>query len=240
MVTSNVQAAGGCGSRRCKNYEEYDGVLQYCNIAYIGKIDEIRNGKSRALRIRRGIATATWLHSARGRPLLKQNRARIIMPGSARGTAVAGCVAAAVVAVATAASPSRAGASDPVPCTAEETCYNTTEWRCVEAPPGVAGAACTLDYGFNTTSTCACSDQGTYATCVNGTYPAPSPGAAAQLLVIGDSISMGYFGTLQHNLRCEAFAFFLFPAALLRCHHLAKAPLPVCLDSLGGLIPLRA
>jgi hypothetical protein len=112
--------------------------------------------------------------------------------------AVAGC---AVVVVAAAAA--AAGVSDPVPCTAEETCYNTTDWRCVEAPPGVAGAACTLDYGFNTTGTCVCSDQGPFATCVNGTYPAPSPGAAAQLLVIGDSISMGYFGTLQQNLRCE-------------------------------------
>lgn len=43
------------------------------------------------------------------------------------------------------------GPATPVPCTAEETCFNTTEWRCVEAPQGVEGAECMLDYGYNTT-----------------------------------------------------------------------------------------
>ena len=100
---------------------------------------------------------------------------------------------------------------DYVPCTAEETCYNTSAWRCVEAPAGVAGAACTLDYGYNTTSTCVCSSEGTHATCVNGTYPPPTGrhahgrnggngDAVKQLLVIGDSVSLGYFGTVQTTL----------------------------------------
>ncbi len=89
----------------------------------------------------------------------------------------------------------------PTPCTAEEVCYNTSAWRCVPAPQGVAGAPCTLDYQYNATGTCVCSSEGPYATCVNGSYAAPTPGAK-QVLVIGDSISMGYFGTLQTNLRC--------------------------------------
>ena len=42
-------------------------------------------------------------------------------------------------------------AAEAVPCTAEESCFNTTQWRCVEAPEGVEGAACMLDYGYNTT-----------------------------------------------------------------------------------------
>lgn len=83
-------------------------------------------------------------------------------------------------------------------CTSEDECYMTKNWRCVEAPAG-QGSPCTLDYGYNTTGTCACSDAGSHAVCVPGVYPSATKGRK-QYLVIGDSVSMGYFSALKANL----------------------------------------
>ena len=81
----------------------------------------------------------------------------------------------------------------PAPCTADEDCLSTN-LRCLPSP---SGAPCTLDYAFNETGTCACQPQG----CDTFTYaPPPTPGKR-QWLVIGDSISMGYFGPLSSALK---------------------------------------
>lgn len=96
----------------------------------------------------------------------------------------------------------------PVGCTSEDTCYNTKAWRCVPAPAGVVGAKCTLDYAFNETGQCVCSSEGPHATCAAGQYP-PATAGKKQLLVIGDSVSEGYFPSLSANLsastKWEAF-----------------------------------
>ena len=49
---------------------------------------------------------------------------------------------------------------------------------------------------YNTTGTCACSDAGSHAVCVPGVYPSATKGRK-QYLVIGDSVSMGYFSALK-------------------------------------------
>merc|ERR1712194_188102 len=74
-------------------------------------------------------------------------------------------------------------------CTSEEQCYLTPNWRCIESK---VGTPCVLDAGYNLTGHCECGIQ----PCVKLSAPAPSPGAK-QYLVIGDSVSEGFFGTLQ-------------------------------------------
>ena len=82
-----------------------------------------------------------------------------------------------------------------VGCTAEEDCLAIPETpRCLSAAAG-AGAPCTLDYAFNETGFCACGAQ----ECVPLTTASRSP-QLKQLLVIGDSISLGYFNALSANL----------------------------------------
>lgn len=85
-----------------------------------------------------------------------------------------------------------------VGCTADEQCYLTSEWRCVEDRwPLVPAEAspCVLDRGYNLTGYCSCGQQ----RCSNLTAPSPSPNKK-QYLVIGDSVSNGYFKTLKDTL----------------------------------------
>lgn len=56
-----------------------------------------------------------------------------------------------------------------------------------------------LDYQFNETGFCACGDTGKEGACVPGVYPSADKGKI-QYLVIGDSVSMGLFKTLEANL----------------------------------------
>jgi len=89
--------------------------------------------------------------------------------------------------------PNAAGApTAPAPCTADEDCLSTN-LRCLPSP---GGAPCTLDYAFNETGTCACLPQG----CDTFTYASATPGKK-QWLVVGDSISMGYYGPLSAALK---------------------------------------
>ena len=95
------------------------------------------------------------------------------------------------------AAPSALGAV--TPCDNDGDCYQTTEWRCLPTTaPG--GRPCTLDYAFNETGFCACNNTGPEGVCVPGSYPAAAPGKV-QYLVVGDSISMGYFPTLKTKLQ---------------------------------------
>eukprot|EP01079_Euglenida_sp_SAG-EU17-18_P007978 gene7978-1424_t len=66
--------------------------------------------------------------------------------------------------------------------------------------PVVHSWAKCLPCRYNTTGTCICSDSGVHATCVQGKYPAPTSPAHKQYLVIGDSISLGYFASLKANI----------------------------------------
>ena len=68
-------------------------------------------------------------------------------------------------------------------CTADEDCL-AASLRCLPDPSGMP---CVLDYAYNATGTCACQQQW----CINSTYSPAQPGLR-QLLVIGDSISLGY------------------------------------------------
>jgi len=80
-------------------------------------------------------------------------------------------------------------------CTAEEDCLALPATpRCLQAAAG-AGAACTLDYAFNETGFCACGSQECAALTA-----APAHPERRQLLVVGDSISLGYLGALTANL----------------------------------------
>ena len=85
-----------------------------------------------------------------------------------------------------------------VPCTSDDDCYLSKEWRCL--PSSAPGAApCTLDYQFNETGSCACNATGKEGVCTPLTPPPAVPGKR-QYLVIGDSVSMGYFSQLKLNL----------------------------------------
>lgn len=76
-------------------------------------------------------------------------------------------------------------------CTAEQDCLGTSTPRCLPTP---GGAPCTLDYAYNSTGYCACGTQECVAlTGSNST-------ALKQLLVIGDSISLGYLAPLSAAL----------------------------------------
>lgn len=80
-------------------------------------------------------------------------------------------------------------------CTAEEDCLALPATpRCLPAAAG-SGVACTLDYAFNETGFCACGAQ----QCTALTAPPAHP-ERKQLLVVGDSISLGYLASLTSNL----------------------------------------
>jgi len=83
-----------------------------------------------------------------------------------------------------------------VPCDNDGDCYTTADWRCLPTTQAAGGRACTLDYAFNETGFCACSATGAEGVCVLGKYAAPTAGKK-QYLVIGDSVSEGYFPTLK-------------------------------------------
>lgn len=80
-----------------------------------------------------------------------------------------------------------------VGCTADEDCFSGTNWRCIDGQS--VGSPCTLDRGYNTTSKCICGVQD----CVPLPVTKPTAGFR-QYLVIGDSVSMGYFHSLAANL----------------------------------------
>lgn len=86
------------------------------------------------------------------------------------------------------------GANSLTGCTAEQQCLGTATPRCLPNPGGVP---CTLDYGFNTTGLCACGTESCVALTEENTT------SLRQLLVIGDSISLGYIGSLQKALAGE-------------------------------------
>merc|ERR1712086_17197 len=75
-------------------------------------------------------------------------------------------------------------------------------WRCVVQTNNVSNALpCTVDAGFNKTGLCACGTQ----PCIIGNYSEPT--GIPQYLVIGDSVSMGYFPYLHANLSSTLEAF---------------------------------
>lgn len=84
------------------------------------------------------------------------------------------------------------------PCDNDGDCYQTAEWRCLPTTKAL-GKPCVLDYYFNRTGFCACNNTGPEGACVPGVYPAAEQGKT-QYLVVGDSISMGYFPTLKTTL----------------------------------------
>ena len=96
-------------------------------------------------------------------------------------------VALCVVAVAAAQAPPRT-------CVAEDDCVDEpSAFRCLQTTAAL-GAPCTLDYKFNETGFCACQAQA----CVPLSVPRRT--ALRQLLVIGDSISLGYASALAARL----------------------------------------
>jgi hypothetical protein len=79
-------------------------------------------------------------------------------------------------------------------CTAEDACLNSTiAFRCLPTTSG-HGAPCVLDYKYNETGFCACQAQA----CVPLTSPPKTTNK--QLLVVGDSISLGYLPYLTSSL----------------------------------------
>ena len=103
---------------------------------------------------------------------------------------LAGCAARALVFAAAA-----AAAAAWVGCTAEEDCIGLPATpRCLPVAAG-SGVACTLDYAFNESGYCACGAQ----ECVPLAAPPAHP-ERKQLLVVGDSISLGYLAQLTANL----------------------------------------
>lgn len=83
-------------------------------------------------------------------------------------------------------------------CTQDSDCLHRPDglWRCLQVPPpGTEGSACTLDYAYNDTGICACAAQD----CTTASYTPPVKDAH-QLLVLGDSISIGYLTPLTRNL----------------------------------------
>ena len=130
------------------------------------------------------------------------------------------------------------GISTGEPCTSDQQCMNGTDWRCVEAPAGIKGAPCTLDYGYNTTGECVCSSEGSHAVCVGGSYAEPTAGAK-QYLVIGDSVSMGYFGTLKNNLTSVGIAIFVLVYCMSSCLCSLWLSFSVWLPSLWSVVAVR-
>jgi len=77
-------------------------------------------------------------------------------------------------------------------CSSDSDCLNNTAaFRCLQAPKGGGGSPCTLDYKYNETGLCACAAQA----CAPASASAADP-SKKQYLVVGDSISQGYFGAL--------------------------------------------
>ena len=86
------------------------------------------------------------------------------------------------------------GAAAAVGCTADDDCLARTDgnWRCLEEKSHTVGASpCSLDYKYNQSGYCGCQTQD--CTVLNTTKTSRKK----QLLVVGDSISNGYFGPLQ-------------------------------------------
>jgi hypothetical protein len=82
-------------------------------------------------------------------------------------------------------------------CTAEDACLNSTAaFRCLPTSSG-HGAPCVLDYAYNQTGYCSCQAQA----CVPLTSPPKTKNK--QLLVVGDSISLGYLPSLTSALGGE-------------------------------------
>lgn len=75
-------------------------------------------------------------------------------------------------------------------CTADEDCLGTPNWRCLQAS-GTNGSPCVLDYAFNETGYCSCQPQSCVVNTAGQTTTNP------QMLVIGDSISLGFFPFLS-------------------------------------------
>ena len=73
-----------------------------------------------------------------------------------------------------------------IPCTSEDNCLSfPSSSRCLPVSPNAGGAACVLDYGYNSTGWCACGPE----PCVLLTTKNKT--SLKQWLMIGDSISMG-------------------------------------------------
>jgi len=81
--------------------------------------------------------------------------------------------------------------SSVIGCTAEDTCLGTTTPRCLPVPGGIP---CTLDYQYNESGICGCSTQS--CTPYNGNNNTALP----QVLLIGDSISLGYQSAVTNAL----------------------------------------
>ena len=86
-------------------------------------------------------------------------------------------------------------------CSSDERCLalsDPTLWRClvVEGNATNGVSPCTVDAGFNRTGVCRCGTQ----QCKPGSYATPTAGLQ-QYLVIGDSVSEGYFAYLRDSLK---------------------------------------
>jgi hypothetical protein len=105
-------------------------------------------------------------------------------------------IALAALALAGGAFASSSSSSSVIGCTAEDACIGTSTPRCLSSSqPGAL--PCTLDYQFNETGTCACGTESCSPT------PGSNTTSKLQLLVVGDSISMGYVSSMTSALSAD-------------------------------------